>query len=386
MRKHEVAAAERAKEKFFEKNGFSPSVVARSPGRVNLIGEHTDYNDGFVLPIALPFDTAIAAAPVEGSNVSVFSEGYGEIAFDLDDDPVDTSGWGQYLHGVGSFLRSSGKPAVGWIGCIATDIPTGANLSSSAALEIASGLVFSSMANMEIDLVQLAHCGQYVENQVLGLPSGIMDQMACALSESDSALLIDCRDLSTQAVRIPEGAAVVVMDTGTRRELVGTEYADRRLECEKAADVLGVRSLREATLEDLDRLDTPDTRIIKRARHVISENRRTELAVAALRSDDCEELGRLMTDSHMSLQFDFEVSSPALDQIVKVALESEGCFGARMTGGGFAGCAIALVKNETVDEFCLGVLESFTAPKSQPAEIPTSVYPVRASAGASLIQ
>ncbi len=379
-------ARERAKEKFFEKNGFSPSLVARSPGRVNLIGEHTDYNDGFVLPIALSFDTAIAAAPVEGSKVSVFSEGFGEITFDLNDDPTNTLGWGRYLHGVGAFLHSSGKPAVGWIGCIATDIPTGANLASSAALEVASGLVFSSVSDLEIDLVQLAQCGQYVENQILGLPSGIMDQMTCALAESNSALLIDCRDLSTQTIKIPENVTVVVMDTGTRRELVGTGYADRRLVCERAADVLGVHSLREATLEDLEQLKTSDTQMIKRAQHVISENKRTELAVAALRSNNPEELGRLMTESHMSLQSDFEVSSPALDQIVQIALKSRGCFGARMTGGGFAGCAIALVESIAIDEFCHNVLESFTAPKSQPAEISTSVYPVRASAGASLIQ
>ena len=379
-------ARERAKEKFFEKNGFSPSLVARSPGRVNLIGEHTDYNDGFVLPIALSFDTAIAAAPVEGSKVSVFSEGYGEITFDLNDDPTNTLGWGRYLHGVGAFLHSSGKPAAGWIGCIATDIPTGANLASSAALEVASGLIFSSVSDLEIDLVQLAQCGQYVENQILGLPSGIMDQMTCALAESNSALLIDCRDLSTQTIKIPENVTVVVMDTGTRRELVETGYADRRLVCERAADVLGVHSLREATLEDLEQLETSDTQMIKRAQHVISENERTELAVAALRSNNPEELGRLMTESHMSLQSDFEVSSPALDQIVQIALKSRGCFGARMTGGGFAGCAIALVESIAIDEFCHNVLESFTAPKSQPAEISTSVYPVKASAGASLIQ
>ena len=385
MREITPSAKNRVLEDFFAKYSDSPTIVARAPGRVNLIGEHTDYNEGFVLPIALPFDTVIAANPVEGSDVTVFSEDFGETTFNLDDDPFDTPSWARYLHGVGVFLRSTGMPVNGWAGCIATDVPIGANLASSAALEVAAGLVYSSLADSEIDLRRIAQCGQYVENHFFGLPSGIMDQLTCALAKPDSALWIDCQDLSTRTVLLPEGLSIVVMDTGTRRELVGTEYANRRSTCERVANALGVRSLRNATLEDLNQLDKSDGSQFKRARHVISENRRTEMAVDALRSNDLVGLGVLMNDSHRSLQLDFEVSSPALDEIVRVAFNSEYCFGARMTGGGFAGCAIAIVETGAVGRFCKEVTSGFRAPQSQPAEIPTRVFPVRASAGASLI-
>ncbi len=385
MREITLSAKNRVLEEFFAKYDNSPTVIARAPGRVNLIGEHTDYNEGYVLPVALPFDTVIAASPVEGSDVTVFSEGFGEATFDLDDDPSETPHWARYLHGVGVFLRSTGMPVTGWAGCIATDVPIGANLASSAALEIAAGLVFSSLSNSEIDLRKLAQCGQYVENHFFGLPSGIMDQMTCALAEPDSALLIDCQDLSTDSVEFPDGITVVIMDTGTRRELVGTEYADRRLACEEVSKALGVRSLRDATLKDLSRLDPSNVSHFKRARHVINENKRTVTAADALRSNNPKVLGRLMSESHESLKLDYKVSGPALDEIVRVALNSRDCFGARMTGGGFAGCAIALVNSEAVDQFCNEVVSAFAAPSSQPAENPTGVYPVRASAGASLI-
>ncbi|MCH1511960.1 MAG: galactokinase [Acidimicrobiales bacterium] len=380
-----LSALLRAQEGFRANFNSTPSVIARSPGRVNLIGEHTDYNEGFVLPIALPFDTVIAASPHKGSTVTVHSEGFGTVNFDLDRDPSETPDWARYLHGVGVFLRSTGKPISGWTGYIASDIPSGANLASSAALEIAAGLIFCTLSDVAIDPKQLARCGQHVENHIFGLPSGIMDQWICSLAKQDQALLIDCRTLSTEPVKIPEEVALIIMDTGTRRDLTGTEYANRRATCKRVATELNVTALRDATLEDLAPISSINATWSKRARHVISENNRTLKAFSALQSGDSILLGKLMVESHRSLATDYEVSSPALNKIVDTALENPDCLGARMTGGGFAGCAVALVKSENVDHFCDEVSSTFTAPDTQPAVAPTRVYPVRAAAGASII-
>ena len=378
-------AKDRVRELFSAKYGHTPSVTARSPGRVNLIGEHTDYNEGFVLPIAVPFDTAIAASPELSPIIRVISEGFGEIVFDLNEDPSLLPLWARYVHGMGTYLKQTGQPIKGWTGYISSDIPIGANLSSSAALEIAAGLIFCAVNNIEADMQQLAYAGQFVENTLLGLPSGIMDQMACAFAEHDNALLIDCEDLTMSQVKFPESAAIVVMDTGTRRELVDSEFANRRQTCETIARALGVPSLRQATHSGLSQLDSSHAPKLKRARHVINENIRTRKAVEAIQAQNIAELGQLMTESHQSLRYDFEVSSPALDEIVHTALTSQHCLGARMTGGGFAGCAIALVKGDKVDQFCTEILQNYQPPALQPAESPTRVFPVRASAGASLI-
>ena len=386
MKDSPLLAKDRVQELFSEKYGHTPSVTARSPGRVNLIGEHTDYNEGFVLPIAVPFDTAIAASPELSPIIRVISEGFGEIVFDLNEDPSLLPLWARYVHGMGTYLKQTGQPIKGWTGYISSDIPIGANLSSSAALEIAAGLIFCAVNNIEADMQQLAYAGQFVENTLLGLPSGIMDQMACAFAEHDNALLIDCEDLTMSQVKFPESAAIVVMDTGTRRELVDSEFANRRQTCETIARALGVPSLRQATHSGLSQLDSSHAPKLKRARHVINENIRTRKAVEAIQAQNIAELGQLMTESHQSLQFEYEVSSPALDEIVDTALQSQHCLGARMTGGGFAGCAIALVKGDKVDQFCSEILENYRSPALQPAESPTRVFPVRASAGASLIQ
>ena len=310
----------------------------------------------------------------------------GEAVFDLNEDPSSLPLWARYVHGVGAYLKQTGQPITGWTGYISSDIPIGANLSSSAALEIAAGMIFCTVNNIEADMQQLAYAGQFVENTILGLPSGIMDQMACAFAEHDNALLIDCKDLTISQVKLPESAAIVVMDTGTRRELVDSEFANRRQTCETVARALEVPSLRYATHSGLTQLDSSYAPHLKRARHVISENIRTKKAVEAITTQNITELGELMTESHQSLQFEYEVSSPALDEIVDTALQSQHCLGARMTGGGFAGCAIALVKGDKVDQFCSEILENYRSPALQPAESPTRVFPVRASAGASLLQ
>ena len=365
-------------------------MLVRAPGRVNVIGEHTDYNDGFVLPIALPFDTVIAAGPQPegpaGCLVEVSSEGFGAMTFDPAADPRSTEGWARYVHGVASVIADwwpDGRAVPCWRGTIATDIPAGASLSSSAALEVAVSLVLARLGDVELSTVELARIGQRVENEVLGLPSGLLDQLASAGGRAGHATLIDCRDLSMRAVPWPHGATVVVMDTGTRRELVESEYANRQATCTAAASTLGLSSLRDATEADLSRLTGLERR---RARHVITENARTLAAATAMEDGDLEELGRLMTASHTSLRDDYEVTGPALDAIVDVALGGPGCYGARMTGGGFAGGAIALVAADRVGEFCADLEQGYRAPAEQPAKAPLRLYPTAPSSGAGYLE
>lgn len=362
--------------------GSQPTLVVRAPGRVNIIGEHTDYNDGFVLPMALPFEVVIAGSVRADGKVIASSEGFESVEFTLAN-PVKQGGWFTYVHGTAAMLIDSGYPAAGWQGCLASDIPAGASLSSSAALEVASGLAFVTAANGTIEPHALARVGQRVENDVMGFPSGIMDQLASATSAASTASLIDCRDLSTSPVPLPAGVDIIIMDTGTRRELVDSQYAARRSDCETAAASLGVTALRDATLDQIGDLD--DDRIRRRARHVIGENTRTLDAAAAMRSNNAVDLGRLMNESHASLRNDYEVSGPALDHIVALAQQIDGCLGARMTGGGFAGAAVALVQNDSTNAFIAELTQSFMAPPEQPATAPTKLYAVRPAAGASII-
>lgn len=375
-------ALDRATANYTAMFGSEPTLVVRAPGRVNIIGEHTDYNDGYALPMALPFEVVIAATPRADGKVSASSEGFEAVEFVLED-PVEQGGWFTYVHGTAAMLVDEGYPVAGWQGCLASDIPAGASLSSSAALEVASGLAFVTATGTTIEPGALARVGQRVENDVMGFPSGIMDQLASAAGIAGAASLIDCRDLSTTAVPLPAGVDIIIMDTGTRRELVDSEYAARRADCEAAAASLGLASLRDANLDQLDQIE--DERVRQRARHVIGENQRTLDAVTAMREDDVAKLGRLMNESHTSLRHDYQVSGPALDRIVKLAQQIGGCLGARMTGGGFAGAAVALVDTGVTAAFIAEVEASFTAPDTQPATAPTKLYAVRPAPGASVI-
>ncbi len=379
------AALARAAARFRDQYGTEPTGVARAPGRVNLIGEHTDYNAGFVLPMGLPFDTAIAFGPTGSQTVEVSSAGFGKADFALGDAPETTVPWARYAHGVAHVLADEGHDLQGWRGCIETDIPPGASLSSSAALEVAVGLVFAHLSGTPDAPGELARVGQRVENEVFGLPSGILDQLASAGAVDGHATFIDCRDLSHSPIPMPDGVTVVVMDTGTRRELVDSEYADRQATCARVAEALSVAALRDATLADLDRLEPADSVGRRRAHHVITENQRTLDATAAMRNGDAVAFGSLMSASHQSLRDDYEVSGPALDRIVAVAAEQPGCLGARMTGGGFAGGAIALVTDDQLAAFTEGVLAQYQPPAEQPAVADARLWPVRASAGASVV-
>ena len=378
-----VTARERALDEFEALDLGPAAFVARAPGRVNLIGEHTDYNDGFVLPMALPFDTVIVGSYRDDHLVSAVSEGFDPTTFDMSHNPHRTPGWGRYVHGMAMVLADAGHPTRGWRGALATDIPTGASLSSSAALEVAAGLAFVG-PSAALDPRELAAAGQRVENEIMGLPSGIMDQLASAGSTAGSATLIDCRSLELRHVAVPPDVAVVVMDTGTRRELVDSEYAARRGACDRAAAALGVDALRDATLDDLERLGPHFALERQRAQHVIGENQRVLEAADALEAGRLADVGSLMNESHRSLSETYEVSSPALDLIVDIAQHTDGCIGARMTGGGFAGGAVALVDGGAVDAFVEAVGGRYEAPASQPATAPAAFYVVTPGAGASI--
>ena len=329
--------------------GGEPEVVITSPGRVNLIGEHTDYNDGFVLPMAIDRTTVIAAAPRPDRRVVVVSEDFGASSFGLEGLKRGDGDWIEYVRGVAWAMGLGAQ--TGWDGYITSDIPLGASLSSSAALEVGVARLFGSLGGLAWDPVEAAKLSQRAENEWVGMNSGIMDQLVCAAGQSGHALLIDCRTLDIVSVPVPTDVNFVVLDTGTRRRLTESRYNERRRECEQAAERYGVDSLRDLSTETVEGPELDEPTLIKRARHVVTENARTLLAAEALRAGDAAGFGRLMVASHESLRDDFEVSSVELDAIVEAALETDGCLGARMTGGGFAGCAVALVDAEATEAF-----------------------------------
>ena len=337
-----------------------PDLAVRAPGRVNLIGEHTDYNDGFAMPMALPFDTAIAASSLGDPDIGdivITSEGFGDVTIDPTVDPRSAADWARHLAGVVHLLRGEGVDAGGWRATVSTDIPTGASLSSSAAIEVAAITMILARAGLSWSPIRVARLGQRVENEVIGLPSGVMDQFISAGAVDGYASLMDCRSFTLTPTPLPDGVVVAVMDTGTRRVLAEAAYGDRHAACERAAAALGLAALRDATIEQLEMIADDSDR--QRARHVITENDRTLAAAEAMRNGDAVELGRLMTKSHVSLRDDFEVSGPGLDSIVDVALKVSGCLGARMTGGGFAGCAVALVRTDAAERFRRAVIDGY---------------------------
>lgn len=338
-----------------------PRIVVRAPGRVNLIGEHTDYNDGFVLPIAIDREVWIALRPRDDGRVVVRSLDYRESAeFAIDGVAREGRSWAEYLKGVAWGLTEAGHTLRGWEGVMGGDVPRGAGLSSSAAVELAGLRAFTAVTDIPWDPPRMALLAQRVENRWIGVQCGIMDQMVVAAGKEGHALLIDCRTLETTPAPLPEEAAVVVLDTATRRGLVDSAYNERRAQCEAAARYFGVAALRDVSVAEFEArgfgLD-PVTR--RRARHVVTEDERTLEAVGAMGAGDLRRLGELMNASHTSLRDDFEVTNDALDVIVELAQASAGCYGARMTGAGFGGCAVALVNQVHADEFVAGVTDRY---------------------------
>lgn len=346
---------------FAERFGQPPQWVVRAPGRVNLIGEHTDYNDGFVLPLAIDRAVWIALRPRDDRRVVVHSIDYGEQAeFPLDELVKGQTQWVEYLKGTAWSLAEAGYPLAGWEGVLMGDVPLGAGLSSSAALEMATARAFAAAADFDWDGAVMARLGQRAENQWVGVQCGIMDQLISAVGREGHAVLIDCRSLETTPVAFPPGVAVVVLDTGTRRGLIDSAYNERRSQCEAAADFFRAKALRDVDLDLFQRLaqDLDDT-VSRRALHVITENDRVLQAVQAMQRGELDALGVLLNKSHASLRDDYEVSSEALDAMAELAQAHPACYGARMTGAGFGGCAVALVDAERADEFAQSVAVAY---------------------------
>ena len=360
-----------------------PSFIVRAPGRVNLIGEHTDYNDGFVLPMTIDRAMWIALRPRDDHRVLLYSIDFeNHIEFSLDT-IKHNKGWGEYVRGVAWALQGTGFPLEGWEGVISSDIPIGAGLSSSAALEIATAKAFSVVGNWKFTPESMARIGQKAENEWVGANTGIMDQMISAAGKADHALLIDCRDLTTRHIPLPAETAVVIMDTSTRHAHTDSGYNERREQCEAAANYFGVSHLRDVTMDQFD-LRSADLGDLprRRARHVISENERVLRAVAAMIAGDVVEMGQLMNDSHISMRDDFEITNNELNIIVHLAQTQPGCFGARMTGGGFGGCAVALVEKSITPSF----VDQVTASYQEKTGLQPHVFICRPTNGAELIK
>ncbi len=372
---------ERVVEEFDRRFGARPAVLVRAPGRVNLIGEHTDYNDGYVLPMAIDRAVWIALDATSDTVVDVVALDMNERGcFDLNGlRERGDQGWLEYLKGTAWALQGAGHTLRSWRGVMAGDIPVGAGLSSSAALEMATARAFAWAGALAWDAAAMARLGQKAENQWVGVNCGIMDQMICAAGRQDHALLLDCRSLQYQLAPLPSGATVVILDTGTRRGLVDSAYNERRAQCEEAARRFGVKALRDVDpVQMQDLLPRLDAVTARRARHVVTEIARTVEAAAAMYAGDAAALGRLMDLSHRSLREDFEVSSPALDTMVEKARQHRGCLGARMTGAGFGGCAVALVDAARAECFAADTASAYIAATgNEPA-----VYVCRATAGA----
>ena len=360
--------------------------IFSAPGRVNLIGDHTDYNDGFAMPIAIGRRTVVAAARRSDRQVTVRSSSVDEhAAFDLDQArETRPRGWLDYVEGMARTLQSRAVPVPGADLLIDSDVPIGAGLSSSAALEMSVGLALCSLGGTVPPSRELALAGQAAEHDYVGAAVGIMDQLVAALGQADHALLIDCRSLETTQVSCAlAGTSIVVCDTKVKHDLAASAYNERRRQCEAAVAALRatrpeLAALRDVSVEALERMRPrllSDT-LYRRARHVVSENARTQAAVRALEAGDRAELGRLMVASHHSLRADYEVSCPELDTCVEVAL-AEGAFGARMTGGGFGGCTVNLVEEHDIERFARALGDAY----QQRFHRAPDIFPVRASEG-----
>jgi galactokinase len=349
----------------------------RAPGRVNLIGDHTDYNDGFVLPLAIGRECTVRSEARQDGRVRLRSLHYGkenvDVAADGSDDPGGVEPeWGRYAAGVVRTLAERGRPPAGIDAVVSSTVPLGAGLSSSAALEVSLGLALCDAAAFELEPLELARACQESEHIATGVPCGIMDQIASILGRRNHALLIDCRNLEVDYVPLPSDLDVLVVHSGVARMLEGSDYAERRAACEAVARRLGLDALRDASLDQV--ADEP------RARHVVSENLRVLEATEALIAGEPERVGRLLSESHASLRDDFEVSTPELDALCE-ALEQAGALGARLTGAGFGGCVVALARSSEVDLIVAAASASYRAATG----LEPTPFVCRAAAGAGRV-
>ncbi|HOE12495.1 MAG TPA: galactokinase [bacterium] len=379
---------DRWKEEFGEVWG---AKLGRAPGRVNLIGEHTDYNDGFVLPCAIEPAVWILARAREDTRICLVSLNYNERhESDVNDLHRGTElSWSDYLLGVVSVFQQEGYASGGWDAVIGGDVPLGAGLSSSAAVEVATGTVLREMFQLPMEDREMALLCQRAENMYVGVQCGVMDQFASTFGKVDHALLLDCRSLEIRQVPAHlKDTEIVICDSKVQRNLSGSEYNIRRAQCREGVHVLrekfGERicALRDASLDDLEmcreRMSDP---VYRRCRHVMTENPRVLEGVRSLESGDPAKFGRLMLESHRSLRDDYEVSCPELDLLVDLAIECRGVAGSRMTGAGFGGCTVSLVERSCLDQFCAHVISRYARKTGREPEI----YVTRPGSGAAIV-
>ncbi len=379
------------RERFAAYYHASSEVIACAPGRVNLLGEHTDYNDGFVLPIAIDRSTCVAARARADRIVHCYTVQFDQAdSFSLDAiERSATLPWSNYVRGVIHGIQTlyPQVPLGGADLLIDSDIPLGSGLSSSAALEIAVGAAFQALNHLRITGTALALLAQQAEHIFAGVQCGMMDQLIVALGQADHALLIDCRDQHYKPVPLPSQASIIVSDSGVERTLAASAYNQRRAECAEAVRYLqaqrpAITALRDVTVADLDQYGTTLPPLIRaRARHVVHENARTLAGAAALQADDLATFGALMCASHISLRDDYQVSSDVLDTLVAAAWAVPGCYGSRLTGAGFGGCTVSLVQTAAIERFVTTVTQAY---QSRTGRIP-AMYVCRAAAGVQII-
>ena len=359
-----------------------PTFIASAPGRINLIGEHTDYSNGFVLPAAINLGIILVMSPRKDAKVIVHSLDFDETeAFSLHNFVKSSGGWIAYIKGVAWALQQKGYALQGWEGVMAGTIPIGAGLSSSAALEMACVSAFCQSSNLSLTPKAAAEAGRMAENQWVGVQVGIMDQLISAAGRQGTAILLDCQSLDYEYVPVPAEISLIVLDTGTRRELSFSAYNTRQKEIEEATKLLSLPSLRDGTATILENTKAAMPKVLyQRAKHVITENERVLQFCAAMKNGDLWTMGKLLNQSHASLRDDFDVSSPELNTIVEIAQAQPGCFGARMTGAGFGGCGLALISKENDQVFIDAVSESYLSQTG----VQPQIYAVQSADGATI--
>ena len=382
------------KKLFVEKYGREPEVVAVAPGRVNLIGEHTDYNGGFVFPMAIERCTIIAAATSGSTNASIYSHNVGETAtFTLSGDvqPSEKVGWRSYVQGAISLSIQKGANVKGFDAVINSNVPLGGGLSSSASLEVAVSTLMEKLGNVTFDKVEKALLCQQVEHVYAKMACGVMDQFISALAQKDYAMLLDCRSREPKMIpMLDSSVSVLIANSNVKHQLSGSEYPERRASCEEAARRLGVSLLRDVTMDTLlqnkSKLidDVNGDRLFKRAFHVVGEDVRTQTMADALVKGDWKTVGEQMYASHDSLRDDYEVSCPEIDVLVEIARSigmEGGVIGSRITGGGFGGCTVSLVKTDKVDEITRKYQEEY----KKRTGIEATIFSTRPAEGARIL-
>ena len=379
------------KSAFTKQYGVAPTWLVAAPGRVNIIGEHTDYNDGFVFPMAIERYTIIAAAPSEGSESTVYSVNKNESAVILTDgssQPPNQVVWSSYVQGTVQYAFEAGFKAKPFRAVINSNVPLGGGLSSSASLEVAVATLIEAMTRQQFDPVQKALTCQKAEHNYAKMPCGIMDQLIAVMGQAGHAMLLDCRSKQPKMIPMDDPSiSVLIVNSNVKHELTGSEYPDRRRQCEKAAKLLGVPMLRDATMPQLESArkqfeqESDGDLCYRRAKHVITENDRTTAMATALTKKDWKTCGQLMGASHQSMKEDFEITCPEIDTLVEIAQSVEGVIGSRMTGGGFGGCTVSLIETSRTAE----IMSAITSRYQSATGIEPAAFVTQPAQGAKIL-